>query len=1117
MKNICNNQISSKKHCIGGQRYMKITLVLLFACIFQLHAFHLYGQATTLTVDVGQVALPELFKAIEQQSEFLINYVDSDLAGIKTSVTVKNGRIHEILDIALSKTGLSYSISGRYITIVKEMKQSEIPVRGRVTDSKGEPLPGVSIMIKGTSSGTISNLNGEFSLSVSKDAVLVFSYIGYLTREIPVKGKEKVEVVLADDTQQLEEVVVVGYGTQRRASVTSAISSVRADELKSSPAANLSNMILGRLSGVTAIQDNGAPGTDQSRIFVRGVASTGNNDPLYVIDGVPRTALDFQRLASSDIEDVSALKDAAAAAVYGARGANGVILVTTKRGRESAISMELTANFGFQHATRLPEFLDSYGYANLFNIARANEGITDPLYTTEDLKLYKDGTDPIFHPNTNWHDIVQGTAPMQQYNLSLRGGSETVKFFTSFNYLNQKSLLSDINNDLKFNRYNLRSNIDIQATRSTKVLLDVSAYLSTYTEPGAGYGFVFENINRCPPIYAGKYPNGKYGPGFSSRNAWAAATDSGYQRYGDNGFLSRLEITQDLPFLEGLSVKGVAAFDYIDHTYKKWLLSEKIYNAVKDGNDVRYDQVGGFGSPSLSEDRRNDRNLVLEAHLNYTNSFGKHQVGALLLYSQQSQDRNNLSGSRYNYLSDQLDIMDTGSTLNQEVGGSISQYRRQSIVGRATYGYDSKYLVEFSFRHDGSNLFAQGKRFGFFPAVSLGYVITREKFMQGFKFLDNLKLRASYGELGNDQIGQYQYKDLYNYGSGVSMGGGNEFQNNVYLSRLANALVTWEKSRKFNVGFESRWLNDFTLDAEYFFEKRNDILGLRTATIPSTLGVDGILPYENFQKVENKGFEITVGYQKLFNDAFVFNTRLTVSHYKNKVIDIGEPIDKPARIKEEGRSLYPYFGYKSLGIFKTEEEIKDAYGDNYPYLKPGDIHYADLNGDKKIDGEDITYIGQQNLPETILGWNANIQYKSFEFSMFWQGAIGNKQMLTNWFAIPFNQGGKALKAHLDYWSPDNMDAKYPRITTQSSWNYSSTSDFWLYNMSYVRLKNIELAYNVPKRWLSALNGKSLRIYVNAANLLTFSSFKEIDPENTNGLGIAYPQQIVYNVGFQLAF
>jgi len=1003
-----------------------------------------------------------------------------------------------------------------------DITSQQTKITGTITDATtGEKLIGVNVVVEGTTTGVSSDLNGKFSIEVPDlNVVLQISYIGYLTKKIPLNGMTVIDITLTPDIQALEEVVVVGYGTQKKESVTASVATINSKELAESPSANVGNMIAGRMTGILSVQDNGTPGNDNGYLFIRGLATTGSTAPLFVIDGIPRTGTDFYRLTPTDIESISVLKDAAGAAVYGTRGANGVLLITTKRGTTQGASFSYSVNMGFQKSTRMPRFLDSYGYAKLYNEALANEG-RPAYYSAEDLQLYKDGSDPIFHPNTDWTKVLERVAPMQQHNFTVTGGNENVKYYLSYNYLDQKSILS---NKLGFVRHNFRSNIDVQATKTTKVALDISGYLGRSEEPGGETYWVTRNANINPPTIVGQYPNGLYGNGDMGMNALAIPDNSGYRRRENDGVLTRLEIRQEISFIRGLSVKAIGAFDYNPNIEKDWVLQPKLYNAVDEGGGViSYEQVSGFGKPSLRERRGTSMNFILEGHINYIRSFGKNNLAGLMVFSQQQMTDEWMQAGRSEYLSPNLDIIDAGATANQLTEGSASQYRRRSIVGRISYDYDGRYLLEFNSRYDGSDLFAKGKRFGFFPAFSAGWVVSKEKFMQNISFIDNLKIRGSYGTLGNDAIGSYQYIPFYSFGPGASIGlPPSSFQNNIYLSRMANQDVTWEKSKKTDIGFESRFLKDFSLEVDLFWEKRDNILGKRDATIPSYIGINqDQMPYENFQKINNKGVEITGGYNKIFSNGLSVQTRLSVTSTHNEVIDIGESADMPARLKQEGRPLNAMYGYVALGLFQTEQQIIDAYSEDYMNekgLKPGDIYFKDLNGDKVIDDQDRTYIGSYNVPKAIYGFNSIVKFKNFEFSMFWQAATGGEQFLSIWMAQPFVSGGKALVAHQDYWRPDNTGAKYPRITTQSNWNYGEDANtFWKYNMSYLRLKNLEIAYSLPKQLINKLFVKNLRVYYNAVNLLTFSAYKEIDPEIGSDFGNGYPQSVINNFGIQISF
>ena len=1113
-------------------KIMKLIAVILFAACIQVSARG-YSQ---ITLSEHNAPLQKVFQKIQQQSgyDFVSTYAALREAGTVT-IKVRNVSLQKALEECLRGKSLTYVIIGK--TVVVQTKEKDyynassiivpeilppppIEIHGRVVNQEGEPLQNVSVLISGTTIGTTTDNDGRFTINApdNKNIILEISSIGFQTKKVNVGKQTEINVVLELDVSGLSDIVVVGYGTQRKGNVTAAISSVGFRELSQSAIPNVSNLLAGRVSGVTAIQPQGTPGNDQTLIYVRGIATTGNTAPLYVIDGVPRTAADFNRLSATEIESISVLKDASAAAVYGARGANGVILISTKRGKEGKLSLSYSFNYGIQKATRLPDYVDAAEYATLYDAALVNEGRPE-LYTDEAIQKYRDGSDPIFYPNTDWLSVLRGSAPMQQHNLTATGGTDKANYYVSFNYLNQENLLnSGGNSNFGFKRYNFRSNVDIKATNTTRVAFDVSGYMGKASDPGQSYSYIFENINRAASVYAGKYPNGLWGPAANNRNGWAAAYESGYQNNETDGLLTRLQITQDIPFVKGLSLRGVAAYDYKPTNNKTWLLPVKTYVAVNDNDNVRYDQLTGTDNPSLIQYNGTSQSTLLELHGMYNRTFGNHGINALFLYSQQAERFADMSVTRKDYLSDQLEIINAGGTVNQSTTGDATQYRRQSLVGRLSYNYDRSYLLEFSFRRDGSTLFAEGRRFGFFPAVSAGWVMSNESFMKKIDFVNYLKLRASYGELGNDQIGSYQYLTFYGFGPGVAMGTAGSFQNNIFLRRLANPDVTWETARKTNIGFEATALFDFSIEADYFIERRTNILGQRSATIPATMGTPaGVLPFENFQKVDNKGFEIVLGYNKRISDHLNIQSRISITHAKNMVVDIGEPASKPNRIMQAGRPLNPVYGYKAIGYFQSAEEISKAYGNNYPFVQPGDIKYEDLNGDRLINGDDVTYIGSNNLPVNIFGWQTSVTFGNFEGSMFWQAGTGNEQYFNNWMAKPFNGAGNALKIHENYWTPENRNAAYPRILTSSSWNYDNVSSFWLYDMSYLRLKNLQIAYNFPASIASRIRAQQLRVYLNGANLLTFSKFKEVDPENTNSMGHYYPQQIIFNGGIQVTF
>lgn len=1120
--------------CVRGikklLRIMKITAMLVFILSTQAFA-STYAQSTKIDLSMKNATFKEFIEHIEETTEFyfMLKY-DQDILDRKVDLDYKGATIIEVLDDVLDNSGYSYEIIDRYIAVSKSSEQQssadqDNSVTGIITDENGISLPGVTVLVKGTTNGTITDVDGNYTLSnIPAEATLVYSFVGMTSQEVVVDNKSSINVTLTVDSIGLDEVVAIGYGTQKKESITSSVSTVDTEELSENNSASMAAGVVGRLTGITSIQASGAPGPNQTILFVRGMATTGSTAPLYVLDGIPRSVTDFNTLTPEEVETISVLKDAAAAAVYGARGANGVILVTTKRGKKGETNFTYSYDFGLQQSTRLPEFLGSYDYANLLNQAYENDD-ADPIYNSEDLQAFKNGNDPIFHPNTDWLNIYRGAAPIQKHNFSVNGGSEGVQYFVSLGYLDQQSLFSDINSDFGYDRFNLRSNINIKATNTTDVSLDISGYYSnnnSYSVPD--YDINYPSITN-PPTTVEQYANGLYGTGFQNRNPLARLVESGYRKSNDNALLTKLEINQDLPFIQGLSAKGVAAFDYYPSFGRSFSTDPLTYQAVKDGSDVVYNQVGGNAAPTLSKNASFNRNLVLEAHLNYARTFGDHDVAALVLYSQQESHGDVLSGSRRNFMTDEMDVLSAGDSEEQYASGGYSTSKRRSVVGRISYNYMYKYLLEFSYRYDGSDLFAEGKRYGFFPSVSAGWNLAEEGFMQSVDFIDRFKLRGSWGQLGNDNIEGYQYLTFYGLNDwGVGMGNPTTLQNNIVLSRMRNLAVTWETSTKTDIGFELNFLDNFFVEFDYFWETRNDILGQRSATIPTTVGTGGTLPFENFMQVDNEGFEITLEYHKQFANKLNWQSRFNVTRMENTIVDIGETEDVPERIKQEGRPIGARFGYLTEGIFINPAEITAAYGDNHPNVQPGDIHYKDLNGDKVINGDDQTYLGKQNVPDFILSWQNVLNYKKLEFNMFWLAGIGG-EMDYSQLVTPFSGGGgNVLKDYADYWTETNTDAAYPRLTVSSTWKH--TSNFYVYDASYLRLKTVGFAYSLSDLFSSRSFVKDLKLSFNATNLLTFSKFTEADPENSNwtpdGGGIDYsinfyPQQIIYNFGLKLKF
>ncbi|MBO0931976.1 SusC/RagA family TonB-linked outer membrane protein [Fibrella aquatilis] len=999
-----------------------------------------------------------------------------------------------------------------------------IPIRvsGTISDATGNRLAGANIVVKGTQRGTSTDAEGRYSLSVDDAGTtptLVVSLLGYATQEIVVDGRATIDVRLADDSRSLNEVVVLGYGAQRKDALTAAVSTVKTKELTISPAANVSNLIAGRVNGVLFVQDQGQPGDDQTRIFVRGLASfSSSNDPLYVIDGIPRDANAFNRLTPSDIESISVLKDAAAAAVFGARSANGVILVTTRRGVAGKTSFSYTANFGTQTPTQLPKFVNSADFATLYNEARVNDGQT-VRYTDDEITKFRDGSDPIFYPNTDWVDLLYGkSAPITQHNLTVNGGTEKVQYLLSVNYLNQQNLLAK---GIGLDRYNVRSNIDARVTNTTRVSLDVTGTLQKNEKRFGSFSDVFREPATIPAIF----PNGLYSAGRFTRNDLANIREGGYQRESRNNLFARLDIRQEIPMIPGLSVRGIAAYDVSFDRNKEWSNLQQLYTASRDNAGLVTYKLTKPSDPQLREILVDVSKLTLEAQANYSHSFGKHDVGGLFVVNRIQEGGSYLNASRSGYILPVIETIFAGSGPVASVSNSGNEQqtnpiRRQSLVGRATYGYNNRYLLEGSFRYDGSNIFGPGYRYGFFPAVSAGWVVSEESFMKGASFLDFLKIRGSWGKLGNDRINGYQYTQLYNLGSNGAVIDG-KTQGYIVPGVTANPFVTWENSTKTDVGFEARFGRGLSVEADYFYERRSDILTNRSQAVATVFG--GSLPAENIGQTQNQGFEVSLGYQKQFGKDLTFNARANFTRAVNKIIDRAEPANINPLRRQAGRALFTSDGYIADGLFGTQEEINTFFGTNiaqYKNVKPGDIRYRDLNGDQKIDGNDVTQIARTNLPPNVYSLNLAVNYKGFELTTLFQGAWGGQVALDNWLMHPFRQDGNVLEIAKDHWSTanPNPNALFPRLSTNSTWNFIPTSTFWVQDTDYLRLKNVQLSYTLPRAVSAKIHAQAIRFYANTSNLLTFSAlkFKIVDPEQTSS-GAIYPQQRVINVGANITF
>jgi len=999
-----------------------------------------------------------------------------------------------------------------FVTVSTAFAQEANTIQGTVTSSSdGMPLPGANILEKGTTNGVQTDFDGNYSIIVSSnDATLVISYLGYLRQEINVAKQSLISVELTEDLANLDEVVVIGYGSQKKSNISGSVSTIAQKEIARNPTANLSNALVGQSTGIIATQRSGAPGEDASDIFIRGIGTLGNSSPIYVIDGIVRPASDFNQLSANEIESFSVLKDAASAAVFGIRAGNGVILVTTKRGVEGKMQIDFSTNVGVQQTTRTPEYLGSYEYAKLYNEGLANQG-DDPLYSQDDLQKYLDQSSPDTHPSSNWtEEILKKTATIRKYNLSAAGGNEKLRYATSASYLNQDGIVPSNN----FKRYNFRSNIDADVTSTTRLSFDLSGRDEqinniSLSDPVNSNNNIFRQLSWIPPIrFPVKWSNGEY-PG---NPVYGSLPENGYRNSRVQAFRGRIQLLQQLP-IAGLSIKGIVSYDKTFTDNKNWTFFTQPF--FTRGADNTFEEQP-LPANSLNQDHFDNQSITLETHLNYEKTIGKNQLSGLLLYTQTEDNWNFLGAFREGFTLG-IDEINFGGATNRNNSGYSGSSGRQGIVGRVNFTHDDKYILETSFRMDGSEQFAKDKRWGFFPSATAAYVISKEKFLESSN-IDLLKIRGSYGILGNDRLqgARFLYLQSFNVNGNAVFGDAN-VEPAIVEGNLSNPNVTWETVKKLNIGLDAiLWGGKLSANVDFFLDKRSDILAFRNASVPSLLGVG--LPVENLAKVDNSGIEFALGHRGSISKDLRYSMNANFTYARNKVVFIDEPIAGNPNIRRTGRPLGTEFGYQDLGLFQNQEEVDNAASQIGSYVGPGDIRYEDVNGDGEINDLDLVEIGRGNTPEIIFGYLGGLTYKNFDLSFLFQGATNVNQYYTNESAWPFNVGAGARKVNLDAWSPTNTNASQPRVLiTQDNMNQIGNSSYWLRDASYVRLKNIELSYNVPLEELGQKFIKGLRIYINANNVFTWSKIENFDPENGDRRGWDHPQLKIFNVGVNFQF
>lgn len=1009
-------------------------------------------------------------------------------------------------------------------------------LKGKVTDIKGEPLIGVNVVEKETRQGTITDIDGEFSLSVStQDAIIEFSYVGFKTVEIPLNGRTLLNLTLTEDTELLDEVVVVGYGVQKRVHMTGAVSQISSKELTSAPMQNVSNMLTGKIPGLTSIQRSGKPGEDGTSLLVRGQNSfTGNISPMIIVDGVPRP-IDY--VNPNDIESISVLKDASAS-IYGVQGANGVILITTKSGGEGPATISYDGSVTITQNTAMPKMLNAADYMYWNNKAKLMDGLT-PSWTADIQNKVMSNDPNSIWGQTDWLDEIFRTGITNQHNISASGGTERTKYYASLGVMDQEGTM--INTGYK--RYNLRTNLDIQVAKNLRLTANMAGHRSDRDWPGTAisnqgeFNPVRQAINSIPIIksHYNDLPVAWYGSTYMV-NGHAALTESGYKKQSRWNLDSNVKLEYDFSdlaqVLKGLKGSIFGSYNYsntIDSNYDRYY---QLYY-VTQNFDEGVGGASGFNSDNsyLKAASWGD-NWLIRPQIDYSRDFNDHHVAALFAYEAKKSYSNTMTGTKRGYYSDEPVDLSLGTILPEvPISGShLYSGGQLSYIGRVNYAYSTKYLAEVAFRYDGSYIFAPGNRWGFFPSTSLGWVISEEDFFRSMtQNIDYLRIRASFGKSGNDSVSPFQHFSLYSLANN-SMVLGNQPISQFYASNsYIYSNLSWATTDNYNIGVDfDLWNRKLGVELNVFYKLTKDILESQGGNYPPSLG--GFFPqFQNSGKVENKGFELTLKHFNRINSDWNYSLRGDFAFARNKVLSRIITDNRPNYRAIIGESMGARYGLDALGLFQTEEEI-----DNYPaapsgIIRLGDLKYRDVNGDGIINQEhDYVKIGYGAIPEINYALNMDISYKNFYINTLWQGVANTDYELSGVYdtgvisstvyTSTFPGSGNSPYYRIEEaWTPENTNAKYPRLSTIANGNNAWQSTWWVVNGNYLRLKNANFGFNIPQNVLTNTPFSQINIFISGTNILTFSHFKYVDPESPSVSNGYYPQQKTYTIGAKVTF
>lgn len=1099
---------------------MRVFILFLMCSMSLVHATSSYAQKTVISIDARNQKVETVLKEIEKQSGFgfFFNNKHVNLKRI-VSVSANGGSIFNVLDELFAGTNVKYSILDKKIILSTEMdgaQQDKVKVTGKVTDALGETVIGASIMEKGTTNGTITDMDGNFTLMVaSSQAVLSVSYIGYQSQDIKWQTGKPMNIVLKEDAQALDEVVVVGYGSQKKVNVIGSIAAVDSKKLESRTAPSVSNMLTGQLSGVTITQESGNPGSDQGKIRVRGVGSFGANpDPLVLVDGLPGNLND---LNPADIESISVLKDASSAAIYGSRAANGVILVKTKEGQKGKVTVSYNGYAGFNKATALPEMCDSWEYAELYNKAMGKE-----VYSAEEIRKYKNGSDPYNYPNEHYLDEMLGGKGLQTgHELTVNGGNEKTRYMVSFGYVKQNGLI-DHNH---YDRYNGRVNLTMELAKNLTLTTRLGGVVSQRSEPStpggmdsAGFKAFTSNALRFPGLWPTRLEDGSYGLGPKVLGTPLAWLDSG-SFYDENFDKFRSNVELAFTPVKGLTLKAIGGYNYTGKQIRHYRSAMEITGGKK------------LGPSSLSDEMYKTVYKTFQGIADYNVKFNKHDLAVLVGYTWEDESRRMIGGTRSNFPSDEVPYLNAGGADGQTNKSEGYDWAIMSVFGRLTYNYDQRYLFEATMRYDGSSRFPTDKKFGLFPSVAVGWRLSEEAFFkeaESLSFVNNVKLKASYGMLGNNNIGNYPYQSTYTLDKGMNYVFGGVYTQGAAVKKYVDPTLKWEKTRTTDVGLETAlWNNKLTFNVAYFYRKTTDILYKPSASYSSIFGLE--LSEINTGSLENKGWELEIGHQNRVGD-FSYRVGANFSIIKNKVLSLGVgDVEQKSGLIGNGSNLflgYPmelFYGYKTDGVFLTDDEVKQwaDQSEIAPKSQAGDLRYVDITGEGTVDEADKTYLGSK-IPKYTFGLNLGAEYKGVDFSILLQGVADVKGQLTGYAGYAFSQEGNIQKWQAEEtWTGDqtNRYPKYPRLEVMSNAGSNNTivSDYWILDASYLKVRNIQVGYTLPQNATRKFGASNLRFYVSLDNPFTISGYRKgWDPEINTG-GSYYPILSTYTFGLTLKF